>query len=199
MSEMAFLATRQALDQAGLPQGADLGSTRTLLVLGSTSGSPITMETYFRKLFEKGGPEGQLSTSFFKVMNHSVASNLAVGLGFLGPVLSPSSACSTSAQAMILGWELMQAGLYDVVIAGGADELHYTSVAVFDIVQAASRGYNDEPSLSPSTFRSQAGRARGFRRGRNGRHGIGRPREENGARHLSPNFGAALIFATGRI
>ncbi len=66
MSEMATLATHQALNQAGL---APLkGSPRTLLILGSTTGGPEAMEMYFRKLFERGGPEGQLSTAFFKVM-----------------------------------------------------------------------------------------------------------------------------------
>src|SRR3712207_7479940 len=39
-----------------------------------------------------------------------------------------------------------------VVIAGGADELHYTSAAVFDVVQAASRKYNDAPDASPRPF-----------------------------------------------
>jgi 3-oxoacyl-[acyl-carrier-protein] synthase II len=152
MSEMAYLATVQALQQAKLPVGPELSSPRTLLCMGSTTGSPVTLETYFKKLFEKGGPEGQLSTSFFKVMNHSIAANVAVALNFAGPQLSPASACSTSTQAIILGWELIKAGMYDVVIAGGADELHYTSVAVFDIVQAASRKYNDTPELTPRPF-----------------------------------------------
>lgn len=152
MSELATLATIQALQQADLPVGEKINSRRILLCMGSTTGSPDTLETYFRKLFERGGPEGQLSTSFFKVMNHSVPANVAAALGFRGPLLSPSSACATSAQAMILGWELIQAGLYDIVIAGGADELHYITSAIFDIVQAASRGYNDRPDLAPSPF-----------------------------------------------
>lgn len=150
MSEMAVLATQQALTQSALSLSGE--NKRSVLILGSTSGSPDTMETYFKKLFEKGGPEGQLSTSFFKVMNHSVAANVAVGLEFSIPLLSPSSACSTSSQAIALGWELIQSGLYDVVIAGGADELHYTSAAVFDIVMAASRGFNDRPTETPRPF-----------------------------------------------
>ncbi len=152
MSEMATLATIQALQQADLPIDGKLNSQRILLCMGSTTGSPVILEVYFRKLFERGGPEGQLSTSFFKVMNHSVPANVAAALGFHGPLLSPSSACSTSSQAMILGWELIQSGFYDIVIAGGADELHYITAAIFDIVQAASRGYNDRPELSPRPF-----------------------------------------------
>ncbi|HMN68166.1 MAG TPA: beta-ketoacyl-[acyl-carrier-protein] synthase family protein [Bdellovibrionales bacterium] len=152
MSEMGALATFQALAQADLTPGANLNSPRTLLIMGSTSGSPCTFETYFKKLFEKHGPEGQLSTSFFKVMNHSVAANVAAAIGYDGALLAPSSACATSTQALILGWEMIRAGLYDVVIAGGADELHYTSTAVFDIVQAASRGYNDRPDQASRPF-----------------------------------------------
>jgi 3-oxoacyl-[acyl-carrier-protein] synthase II len=151
MSEMASLATIQALKQAGI---SEVNSSRTVLILGSTSGSPDTMETYFKLMFEKGGPEGQVSTSFFKIMNHSVAANVGAAINYTGPYLSPSSACATSTQAMILGWELLQTGMYDCVIAGGADELSYLSSAIFDIVYAASRGFNEKPQESPRPFDS---------------------------------------------
>lgn len=154
MSEMATLATFQALAQADLAP-EKINSERTLIIMGSTSGSPQTLEVYFRQLFDKGGPQGQVSTSFFKVMNHSVPANVAAAIGFEGAMLSPSSACSTSTQAMILGWELMQTGLYDCVIAGGADELHYMSAAIFDIVLAASRGFNQRPDMAPRPFDAQ--------------------------------------------
>lgn len=152
MSEMAALATFQALGQADLQPGASLNSPRVLIIMGSTSGSPQSFEAYFKKLLERGGPEGQLSTSFFKIMNHSVAANVAASIEFNGALLAPSCACATSTQAMILGWELIKAGLYDIVIAGGADELHYISTSTFDIVMAASRGYNGDPAATPRPF-----------------------------------------------
>ncbi len=152
MSEMASLATYQALAHADLQPGEKLNSPRVLIIMGSTSGSPFTFEQYFKKLIERGGPEGQLSTSFFKVMNHSVAANVAASIDFNGALLAPSCACATSTQAMIVGWELIKAGLYDIVITGGADELHYMSTSIFDIVMAASRGYNDNPTESPRPF-----------------------------------------------
>lgn len=151
MSEMATLATMQALGQADLTDES-CHSERTLIIMGSTSGSPHTLEAYFKQLFERGGPQGQLSTSFFKVMNHSVPANVASALGYRGALLSPSSACSTSSQAMILGWELLQTGLYDRVIAGGADELHYMSASIFDIVLAASRNFNNRPQQASRPF-----------------------------------------------
>lgn len=157
MSEMALLATMQALEQADISlDGSDVNNSldlgRTSLIVGSTSGSPIAFEAYYRKLFDEGGPRGQLSTSFLKTMNHSVAANIAAGLGYVGAMLPVSSACSTSAHSIILGMELIKSGLYDVVIAGGADELHYTSACVFDVVHAASTGYNNNPNEASRPF-----------------------------------------------
>ncbi|RYZ87052.1 MAG: beta-ketoacyl-[acyl-carrier-protein] synthase family protein, partial [Proteobacteria bacterium] len=81
MSEMASLASQQALAQAGLTM-ADLDFPRTLLSLGSTTGSPIALEDYFNSIHKNNGVQSQSGTAFFKVMNHSVASNVAVALGF---------------------------------------------------------------------------------------------------------------------
>lgn len=150
MSEMATLATQQALAQADINLEQDL--SHSVICMGNSGASAQVLSEYFKKLFERGGPEGQMGTTFFKVMNHTVPTNVAAAIGFNGPVFSPSSACSTSAQAMILGWELIQSGLYDLVIAGGADELGYTTAAVFDVVYAASRGFNDKPDLTPRPF-----------------------------------------------
>lgn len=151
MSEMASLAASQAIAQAGLNL-REMDFSRSLLSMGSTTGSPRVMEEYFQAIQSNYGVHGQSGTSFFKIMNHSVPSNVAVALGFNGAVISPSSACATSAMSAILGWELIQSGLYDVAICGGADELHYLSVAVFDSVYAASRGYHDSPTSSPRPF-----------------------------------------------
>ncbi len=151
MSEMGALATLQALELANL-KISDLDPERSIISMGSTTGSPATLEEYFQKLSNNKGPISQSGTAFFKVMNHSVASNVAVALGFSGAVLAPSSACATSAQAAILAWEQIQSGLYDIAICGGADELHFLSSVVFDSVYAASRGYHATPTLTPRPF-----------------------------------------------
>jgi 3-oxoacyl-[acyl-carrier-protein] synthase II len=151
MSEMATLSAHQALEMSQI-QIKDLEFSRSLMLMGSTTGSPFGMQEYFEKLAENNGPLGQSGTLFFKVMNHSVASNVASALGFNGAVIGPSCACASSAQALIMGWELIQSGLYDIAICGGADELHYLSVAVFDTVYAASRNFNNHPELTPRPF-----------------------------------------------
>ncbi|HRO67086.1 MAG TPA: beta-ketoacyl synthase N-terminal-like domain-containing protein [Pseudobdellovibrionaceae bacterium] len=133
MSEMSALAAKQALALAG-QKSEEMDFSRSAMTIGSTTGSPLGLEEYFKKFHDNNGVQGQSGTSFFKVMNHSVAANTAVALGFNGAVISPSSACATSAQSAIQGWEMIKSGLYDVVICGGADELHYLSTAVFDSV-----------------------------------------------------------------
>lgn len=150
MSEMAALASMHALDMAQI-NIQDLNLSKSMVSMGSTTGSPEALEEYFQKLSSHNNLS-QSGTAFFKVMNHSVAANVAVALGFNGAVNSPSAACATSAQTAIMGWELIRSGLYDVVICGGADELHFLSAVVFDSVYAASRGYNQSPSLSPRPF-----------------------------------------------
>lgn len=150
MSEMGLIATRQALKQAGLTP--DVNPERSALVMGSTIGSPASLYTFFKKVIEVNGPKGQLGSSFFKVMNHSVASNVAVDLKFRGAVVAPSSACCTSTQALAMGWEMLQSGMYDVVMCGGADELDHMSTSIFDIVGAASCRYNETPDKTARPF-----------------------------------------------
>ena len=160
MSEMAYLATLQALDQAEVSLGEKIkdrhefqaDQNRSLIIMGNTAGSPLFLDTFFRQMIEKQGPEGQLSTSFLKVMNHTIPTNISLALGFSGPLLSPSSACSTSSQSLILAAELMNAGCYDMAVVGGADELHSSVVSVFDIVHATSSNYNKTPSEVPGPF-----------------------------------------------
>lgn len=155
MSEMATMASFQAIEQAGLMGDSpweNIEPQKSVLIMGSTTGSPKTLEDHFRKLIDRGGPEGQTSTAFFKIMNHSVPANVAMAIDFKGPLLSTGSACSTSSQAMIQAWELIQGGIYDLAIVGGADEAFYTSAAIFDTVQAASTGFNERPDQSPRPF-----------------------------------------------
>lgn len=150
MSEMAYVATSEALADADLD--IKLDNLKSVMIIGSTTGSPINLEKYYSKIIENKGPKGQLSTSFFKVMSHTVPTNIALALGYSGPLLSPSSACSTSTQSVVLALQLLRAGIYDVAIVGGADELHYSSVSVFDVVKASSRNFNQNPQDIPGPF-----------------------------------------------
>ena len=150
-SMYAFLAAQEALTQAGIPPEL-LKSGRTGIAAGSTIASVATLEEFFTAYLKEHNTEGIKSMLFFRIMGHSVAANLAQSLGVTGRVLSPAAACSTSLQALGIGYETIAHGLQDAMLCGGADELHPLTSATFDTIGAASAQYNDSPTKTPRPF-----------------------------------------------
>ncbi|GHV42182.1 beta-ketoacyl-[acyl-carrier-protein] synthase II [Spirochaetia bacterium] len=66
------------------------------------------------------------------------AEYIAHKFGLSGPVLAVSTACASSAGAVIKGAEFIRAGLCDAVIAGGADLASELALAGFDSLEALS-------------------------------------------------------------
>ena len=125
MSQFTVLACREALEQARVDSGL-LGSGRVGLAVGATVGSPETFQEFFTDYLREYSLESVKSQIFFKVMGHSCASNAALALGIAGRVLAPSAACASAGQAMGLGYEAIAMGRQDIMICGGAEELHST-------------------------------------------------------------------------
>lgn len=148
MAVMAGLSALSALDQAGLDKSL-AQSGRTGVAMGSTTGSGQVIETLFNDLFETGGISRLEGTAFMKIMNHSVAANIGAMLGIRGRVLSPCSACATSTQAIGQGYETIKNGYQDIMVCGGADELHPSTAGVFDVLNAASRAGSKNTSPKP--------------------------------------------------
>ena len=95
--------------------------------------------------------------TFLKLMNHTTVANIAVSLGITGRVFSPSSACTSSSQSIGMSYEYIKYGLQDVMLAGGGEELHHTTVAVFDIMDVACRTHNDNPKEASQPFNKKRG------------------------------------------
>jgi 3-oxoacyl-[acyl-carrier-protein] synthase II len=150
VSLLSLYATEQALAEAGLSQEA-LVSGRVGIAYGSTAGSSSANEEWSRKIFVARGLQGVQSTEYIKFMSHTCAANLAIYYGVTGRVISTCSACVSSSQAIGQAYEAIRAGVQDVMIAGGAEEMHFSHAAIFDIMFAASRR-NDEPELTPRPF-----------------------------------------------
>jgi len=151
MSIYATLACHEALSQGRVSEdvcaGGQLG-----VVIGSTVGSIDAMEEFFRDYLSTRTLEKVKSTVFFQIMNHSCAANVAQALGITGRILSPSSACSTSCQAVGYGYEMIALGKQSWALCGGAEEFHPLATATFDIINAASSHFNDRPSQTPRPF-----------------------------------------------
>lgn len=148
---LAVHATEQALAQSGLV-AEQLAGERVGVAFGSTSGSGEETEKFSRPLALEHTMKGIESNAYFRLMTHTCAVNVGQFFGVKGRIESTCTACTSGAMGIGEGYELIKYGLQDVVLAGGAEELHYTSAVTFDLLMATSHKYNDQPDLSPRPF-----------------------------------------------
>jgi 3-oxoacyl-[acyl-carrier-protein] synthase II len=149
---LATHATEQALTMAGLLGDEVLSSGRTGLAYGSTSGSSEALADFCTTLFAHMNMRGLQSTSFLRFMAHTCAANLAQFFAVRGRIIPTNSACTSGAQAIGYAYESIKYGMQEVMIAGGADEMHFTTAVTFDLMFATSANFNKEPERSPRPF-----------------------------------------------
>ena len=85
------------------------------------------------------------------MMGHTAPVNLGVFLGVTGRIITTSSACTSGSQGIGYAYETIRAGQQRAMIAGGAEELCVTEVAVFDTLFATSVR-NDAAETTPRPF-----------------------------------------------
>jgi 3-oxoacyl-[acyl-carrier-protein] synthase II len=150
---LAAVASKRALEMSRLDP-ALLGSGRVGISIGQTVGSASALKAFFDTLRDET-PRALKSTTFLQMMGHSAAANVALMLRCTGRVWSPSAACASSSQAIGQGWETIREGHQDVMLCGGAEELHVTTAITFDIVGGTSRAFNASPGKTPRPFDSR--------------------------------------------
>lgn len=148
---MAFLAVQEAIHNAQMPESTFL-SGRTGVSFSSSTGSAESMTTYFKEYFESSSLKNITSGAFFQIMSHTCAANIAHALNITGRVISPDAACSSSAQAIGLGYEAIKYGQQDTMLCGGSDELNAIVCGSFDLLNATSSRFNDRPGETPRPF-----------------------------------------------
>ncbi len=152
MAVYATIAAREALDEAGIGD-KQLHSGNIGISIGTTTGSPVEYNNFYEQFLAEHSVESLKSGMFFKIMGHSCAANVMYALGIRGEQWAPTSACTSSSQAIGLGYLLVKQGRQQAVICGGADEVHHTVTMVFDVIRAASQ-MNETPQLTPRPFDS---------------------------------------------
>ncbi len=118
-TRFALAATRQALADAGWDQGA-LRKARVGVCLGTTVGSALNIEDFYREYRAGGSPDLETIERFLR-SNPAAAVSREFGLD--GPVQTVVNACSSGTDAIGIAASWLRAGACDVVLAGGADEL----------------------------------------------------------------------------
>ncbi|RUS68442.1 hypothetical protein EGW08_023796, partial [Elysia chlorotica] len=151
VSKLATVATANALEKAGLLDKEEiLTNGRVGIAYGSCSGSPQPLTDLLSIITEQ--KIGNVnSTTYIKGMSHTCAVNIALFFGLCGRLIPTSSACTSSSQAIGYAYEAIKYGLQDVMIAGGAEELCLSQIAIFDTLFATSQK-NDTPNLTPRPF-----------------------------------------------
>lgn len=157
MGRVAFLAaraTREALTQAGLDREA-LIDDRAGVAYGSTSSSGQSLADFCSTLFVEHRTRGIDPSAWLRFAPHAVGASLAGIFGMRGRMLPVSSACASGAQAIGYAYEAIRDGAQDVMVCGGAEEMHGATAAVFDALMATSARYNRRPEASPRPFDAQ--------------------------------------------
>ncbi len=154
MGRMSIFAA-QAADEALLDAGINLPDEdlwRTGCVIGSSMGSAKSINDAFEAMLPDKDLSRLNSTMFFQCMSHTAAVNTAQYLGLLGTVMAPAAACASALHSIGTAYDLIRLGRQDMILCGGAEELHPTVTGSFDILFATSTGYNDRPTMSPRPF-----------------------------------------------
>jgi len=152
MSIMAVQASQAALAHARIDAAEIPSDTRFGCIMGSTTGSPQALARTYEMLLTKNEYMQLGASEFFQCVSHTVALNVAQYFGVKGVVSATSAACASGLQAVGAAYDQIRLGRQDVVLCGGAEEMHETVVGSFDILYAASSRYNDSPSSTPRPF-----------------------------------------------
>lgn len=117
----ALCAAHEALEQAGLIDHPALAE-RTGVVFGHGQGGQETLEKSYARYFGMRTQRMHPAT-VPKVMVSGGVSAVAMQFGVHGPVFATSSACASSAHAIVQGAGLIREGLVDVAIVGGSEAI----------------------------------------------------------------------------
>jgi 3-oxoacyl-[acyl-carrier-protein] synthase-1 len=112
------------------------GRKRLAVVVGTTTSGIAEAESAF---LERGQTAFLPARFDYRQMElGNPAEFLAVELGVSGPALSVSTACSSSAKALLSARRLLRLGLCDAAVVGGVDTLSRFTVAGFAALEASS-------------------------------------------------------------
>ncbi|MEQ9348721.1 MAG: beta-ketoacyl-ACP synthase [Thalassospira sp.] len=151
VAQMAVAATDDALEMAGLRDDtAMFEGGRLGIAYGSSFGSTPPV-LGFTRLMEHGDSNAITATSYIQMMSHTAAVNIGVLYGISGRIIPTSTACTSGSMGIGYAYEAIKFGKQDVMIAGGAEELCPTMVAVFDTLFATSVS-NDAPDATPRPY-----------------------------------------------
>jgi len=134
-AQLAVVAATEALADAGLV-AADLSGRRVGVCLGTTVGNSLNNEEFYRTYRRGEQPDlFEMDRYFLSNPAELIAREFHL---FGGPVLTVANACSSGTDAIGMAMSWLRAGLCDIVLAGGSDELSHISYLGFGSLMISS-------------------------------------------------------------
>ncbi len=115
-AQLALIAARQAMDQAGLAHGS---APDGAVVLAAAIGQE-TFDFAYEQLYGQGLPRVHPFT-IPKIMPNAAASQVSIEFGLRGPCYSVASACASANHAIGQAMHMVRSGMVDVAVTGGGD------------------------------------------------------------------------------
>lgn len=148
--KFGVVAAKQAVLHAGLTID-DTNADRVGVAIGSGVGGLLMMETQAHVLADRG-PD-RVSPFCVPMMIPNMATGLtAIALGAKGPSSAVATACAAGSNAIGDAYRLIQLGLADVMVAGGAESA-ITPLGVAGFASAKALSFrNDDPTTASRPF-----------------------------------------------
>ncbi len=144
----AAIAVQEALSQSGIDEKS-VDPERVGVVISSSIGGIKSLEENILEI-ERRGPRKVNPFAIPMLMSNGAAGQTGIDHQFKGPALSVASACASAQDGIGTAKMMLQSGMVDVVIAGGAEApITKISVSAFDRIGATSRSELGEPSPRP--------------------------------------------------
>ncbi|MER7082678.1 3-oxoacyl-[acyl-carrier-protein] synthase II [Saccharopolyspora kobensis] len=152
---IAVIAAREAWADAGYELPSDdsepVDPDRLGVALGTGIGGPLTLLQQ-DDLLESQGLRKVSPLTVPMLMPNGPAAMVSLDLRARAGVHSPASACASGAEGLAKGFEMIQQGHADVVVAGGAEAcIHPITIAGFAQARTLSTR-NDDPDRASRPF-----------------------------------------------
>lgn len=133
---LGVIAAKEAITQAGI---TDIKKYKTGIVSGTSVGGMDMTEKYYYEYLTEKEPQKYIESHHAGDSTQKIAEQLGIEESFVTTI---STACSSAANAIMLGARLIKSGKLDRVVVGGADCLSKFTINGFKTLMILSDTFN---------------------------------------------------------
>jgi 3-oxoacyl-[acyl-carrier-protein] synthase II len=151
VAQMAVIAAQRALASANL-LAEDRGPAAAGIYMGCGLGGANAIQDAYRIYYQRHSRKVKPS-SVPLIMANAPASHISMRFGMLGPSLTYSIACASSAMAIGEAFRAIRDGYLDCIVAGGAESMmNDGSIVAWQALSVLAKEHPDGPAASSRPF-----------------------------------------------